>query len=72
MKYSVYISNHCEGCEQVLDYLKEHHIQHSVKNIDTDEASPSVNVFIVPALFLNDKLLAYGPDIVRYFEKQDT
>ena len=70
MTYTVYTSNHCESCGQVLNYLKEHNILHTVTNLDTDDTKLPVNVFIVPALFLNDKLLAYGPDIIKYFEKQ--
>lgn len=71
MTYTVYTSNHCESCEKVINYLKEHNILHTVTNIDTEMELP-VNVFVVPALFLNNKLLAYGPDIVKYFEKQHT
>lgn len=70
MTYTLYTSNHCESCEHVLNYLKEHKILHTVTNIDTDEKELPVNVFIVPALLLNDKLLAYGTDIIKYFEKQ--
>lgn len=69
MKYTVYIRNNCKVCDKVLNYLESHKFNFKLVNLDSDKSDSANNIFIVPALCKNHKLLAYGQDIVNYFEK---
>jgi len=39
-------------------------------NVDESEERPPIYVVVYPALFENGELVAYGQDILRYFEKK--
>lgn len=69
MNYIIYIRNNCNVCKNVLNYLNTHGFKYKVVNLDNDNMNtPPINIFIVPALCNNSKLLAYGYEIIRYFE----
>lgn len=70
-RYTLYVSNHCSQCANVLDYIKRKKIECLVINIDDEGDSPPVSVFIYPVLFLNDQLLAYGLDIIEIFQLRE-
>jgi len=67
-RYTLYVSNDCSQCENVLDYIKRKNIDCLVINIDDEGDSTPEPVFIYPVLFLNDDLLAYGLDIIEHFQ----
>jgi glutaredoxin len=67
-RYTLYVSNDCSQCDNVLDYIKRKNIECLVVNIDDEGDSPPEPVFIYPVLFLNDELLAYGLDIIEHFQ----
>lgn len=68
MTYTLYISRQCPYCFKIIDYCNENQIDYEV--IDVDENTTDTKpVFVVPALFLNEELKAYGTDIIRYLEK---
>ncbi len=72
MSYRIYIGEGCHDCEKVLAWVKDQNIPVSI--VDTDQPGdeqPPFAVFARPALFENDKLLAYGMDIVDYFKKRN-
>ena len=69
MKYTLYISNHCTACNEVLEYLESKKIECTVTNVGSH---PNLNrtIFITPALCNADSVLAYGKeDIVREVNK---
>lgn len=69
MIYTLYISNHCSRCDKVVEYLGSKNVDFNVINIDEESDSSVFPVMVIPALMLDGKLLAYGQDIVLYFEK---
>jgi hypothetical protein len=52
----------------VEDFILRKRIECLVINVDNEGDSPPENVFIYPVLFLNDKLCAYGRDIIEHFQ----
>lgn len=68
MNYIVYICNHCTGCAKVIEYMKSEDINCRVVNVDTDNEAPPIDLMIFPALLSNDKLMAYGEDIMGYLK----
>lgn len=67
MSYTLYIQNDCEACDEVVHFIKSHHITCAIKDIATHQP-PVTRKFgiILPALFWDDVLVAYGPeDIMR-------
>lgn len=66
MNYTLYICNHCRGCEKVIDYLRANNIVVSEINIDTEKTENSPFLLVVPALFSEGKIIAYGTDIIEY------
>lgn len=68
MHYTLYISNDCSQCGVVQDYIERKEIECLIINVDDEGDSPPVKVFIYPVLFMNDKLVAYGLDIIEHFQ----
>lgn len=66
MKYTLYISGNCETCRRILRILGNDLPDVSVVNIDLPKNNPPADLLIIPALFREDKLLAYGGDIPEY------
>jgi len=67
-RYTLYLANNCHQCSEVLDYVQRKKIDCLVINVDDEGDSTPVKVFIYPVLFQNDKLLAYGYDIIEHFQ----
>lgn len=67
--YNIYIRNNCLGCQNIVAYFKNNNIQVSFINLDVVSNDSTFKIQIVPALVLNNRLLAYGSDIIQYFEK---
>jgi glutaredoxin len=67
-RYTLYTSNDCSQCSNVQDFLERKSIECLTINVDDEGDSPPEPVFIYPVLFLNDKLLAYGLDIIEHFQ----
>ncbi len=68
MNYTICISPTCPTCISTLQSLEEMNVTINIRNIDTTENSlcPSP---IIPALYRGHNLIAYGNDIVKYFNR---
>lgn len=72
MDYRIYIGEGCHDCDKVLAWVKSKNIEVTI--IDADQPGdhkPHFAVFARPALFRGDDLLAYGSDIVDYFQRMN-
>lgn len=67
MRFTLYVRSHCQGCTRVLKALAPLGLKLQVVNLD--EESTNSGVMIVPALFKDERLLAYGDDIAAYLNK---
>ncbi|MDB2364198.1 hypothetical protein N9V83_04125 [Flavobacteriales bacterium] len=67
MNYTLYTQNFCKACDQIIDHLQLVGLEFEVVNIDeTPKACPE-DLFIIPALYKQLELKAYGKDIIRVF-----
>jgi len=66
--YTLFIGNNCLGCKQILDKLNKLNINITVINIHNEKPNLPFSILIVPALIKNDRLIAYGIDIVKYLK----
>ncbi|PIQ16912.1 MAG: hypothetical protein COW67_00680 [Flavobacteriales bacterium CG18_big_fil_WC_8_21_14_2_50_32_9] len=66
--YTLFIGNNCLGCKQILDKLKKLNINITVVNIHDENPNLPFPLMIVPALIKDDRLIAYGIDIVKYLK----
>lgn len=67
-RYTLYVSNDCFQCDHVVDYLQRKAIECLVINVDNEGDNPPERAFIYPVLYMNDRPLAYGLDIVEHFQ----
>ena len=68
MKRTIYICDDCPACDKVTSYIGQLEIQVDIVNINEGGSqAPFISIF--PAYFENDKLMAYGEDIVKRLEK---
>ncbi len=70
MKPTIYVANRCHQCGLVKDFVKKSGIETDIYNVDLTNEKPPMDIFIYPALFVDAKLVAYGEDIISYFEKE--
>lgn len=65
MNSTVYICHNCPSCERITNYIIENNVKCEVVNISDNSKKdvPVVNIF--PALYVNNKLKAYGNDILE-------
>jgi glutaredoxin len=68
--YTLYVGNNCCSCNNIHQFLKENNINISTINIDEQEYHLPFSLLVIPALIKNKELIAYGPDILKYFQKQ--
>ena len=54
----------------VTDYVKKSGIETEIYNVDLQNVRPPINIFVYPALFMDAELVAYGEDIIAYFEER--
>ena len=59
----------CHECEKVLAYVSEHNIEIRTINLETQDERVKKQILIYPALCDNDKIIAYGTDILKYLSK---
>ncbi len=69
-KFQLYTATVCTGCDRVRKYLIDHDFSIEEINIDLSDRRPPFPIIIVPALIMDDKLLAYGDDIITELDKQ--
>ena len=69
MKLTLYTGNKCHQCQVVLDFLHSNNIDFTEINVDATKADAPIPLFIFPALFIDDKLEAYGVDIIDRLKK---
>ena len=67
-RYILYVSNHCVQCDNVIDYLQRKSIDCLIINVDDEGDNHPEKVFVYPVLFNQDKLTAYGLDIIEHFQ----
>ncbi|MGB0369170.1 MAG: glutaredoxin domain-containing protein [Flavobacteriales bacterium] len=70
MKPIIYVANRCHQCAMVKDFVKKSGVDTDIYNVDLSTAKPPIDIFVYPALFMESKLVAYGEDIIDYFEKE--
>ena len=63
--FRLYIVNNCDSCDRVIAYPETNGID--CKIVTYEDEKPVMPIFIFPALFYNDRLIAYGDDIITYF-----
>lgn len=69
MNYTLYICNHCQVCEKVVGFLRSNSIVIKEINIDVDKVENDTSLLVVPALFSEGKVIAYGADIIEYMNQ---
>jgi len=72
MNYTLYICNHCRGCEKVIDFLRTNNILIKEINIDVDKVEEPISLMVIPALLKNNTIIAYGIDIIEYLSNGTT
>ena len=66
MMNTLYITNDCPGCDRVIDFLKSGRIDIAIVNVsDPGKQFLKPGVVIFPALLTNNRLVAYGDDIIK-------
>ncbi len=63
MSACVYICYNCPSCDRVVEKLEEEHPEVKIVNVQAERPNiPRVQIF--PALYVDQKLIAYGDDII--------
>ena len=70
MKPVIYIANNCHQCGMVKEFVRKSGVDTDIYNVDLQNAVPPMDVFVYPALFIDLTLVAYGEDIISYYEKK--
>lgn len=70
MRPTIYLANRCHQCDLVKTYVKKSGVDADIYNVDLTNKKPPIDVFVYPALFVDCNLVAYGEDIITYFENQ--
>jgi len=65
----IYVANRCHQCGMVKDFVKKSGVETKIYNVDLQKAQPPIDIFVYPALFIDTKLVAYGEDIIAYFNE---
>jgi glutaredoxin len=69
MKPVIYVANRCHQCEMVKEFAIKSGVTTDIHNVDMTVATPPKDVFVYPALFIGEELIAYGEDIIDYYKK---
>lgn len=67
MNYTLYVNDDCPSCDKMVRFLESIHLNFRVINLSHGGDAPTGHVLIVPALFEDKRLVAYGPDIKSRF-----
>lgn len=70
MRPVIYIANRCHQCGMVKDFVKKSGVETDIHNVDLTTAVPPKEVFVYPALFIGTDLIAYGEDIISYYQNK--
>lgn len=65
---TLYIAENCHQCAEVSGWVKENSPETIITNVDKGGDKPPISIFIYPALFEGDGLIAYGEDIVPFLD----
>ena len=66
MSLLLYVTDDCESCQNALNVIEKNHIDVEIIHVLNSPERVPVNLFIVPALFQDEKLMAYGADIPTF------
>jgi glutaredoxin len=69
-EYVLYYRELCHDCDKVRDYMNGKKIDFNYFDCENKTTEPPIAIFATPALFKNNELLAYGTDVIEYFEKK--
>jgi len=69
-EYILYYRELCHDCEKVRSYMENEKLDFDYLDCEKKELEPPIPIFATPALFKGDELLAYGTDVIEYFEKR--
>jgi len=69
-EYVLYYRDLCHDCDKVRDYMADKNIEFNYFDCENKNTAPPIPIFATPALFKDDELLAYGIDVIAYFEKR--
>lgn len=68
MKPVIYVANRCNQCAMVKGFVKKSGVETDIFNVDLQNVRPPMDIFVYPALFIGAELVAYGEDIITYFQ----
>lgn len=66
----IFVANRCHQCGMVKDFVKKSGVDTKIYNVDLQNVTPPMDIFVYPALFIDSKLVAYGEDIIEYFNEK--
>lgn len=70
MKPVIYIANRCHQCGMVKDFVNKSGVETDIHNVDLTTSVPPKDVFVYPVLFIGSDLIAYGEDIITYYQNK--
>jgi hypothetical protein len=68
MSYTLYIADGCQSCASVAAMLLKSQIHFRKINLSDASTERPEGVLVVPSLYKNGALLAYGPDILSVLD----
>ena len=68
MNFTLYVIEECVSCVRIMNELKAKSIVCEIVFLNGEDAPE--NLLIIPALFEQQRLMAYGSDIIPYLLKQ--
>lgn len=69
MEYTIYTQNFCPSCDILKVSLEDKGVSLEYVNIDEIPYRKPLDLFITPALYKGDCLIAYGMDILKKFDE---
>jgi glutaredoxin len=64
----IYVGKSCHDCKEVIETINKHKASFEVIDIDKGGKKPPLPLFVFPSLFKDEKLIAYGFDIIDWFK----
>lgn len=64
----IYVGKNCHDCKEVIETINKHKALFEVNDIDKSCKKPPIPLFVFPSLFKDEKLIAYGFDIIVWFK----
>ena len=71
MSYTLYVSDDCPACNRVQEFMDDRQIYYTLINVNEPGKNPVEGVVIYPALLQDKVLMAYGDDIITWFDRVD-